>query len=128
VDHNFWNVFFLLLIYIPLLLIWGFSILDIFRRDDIGGGLKAVWLFVVILVPLFGTLVYLIFRRPGATQEERVLIDQANREFVQHYAPASTAEQLKTLSELHDAGKLTNEEFATEKARVLKAQPTLAAS
>jgi hypothetical protein len=119
VDHNFWDVFFLLLIYIPMLLIWTFSIFDIFRRDDLGGASKAIWLFIVILVPLFGTLLYLIFRRPGATPEERELIDQANRKFVQQYSP-TTADQLKLLSDLHDSGKLTAEEFAQEKARVLK--------
>jgi hypothetical protein len=130
VDHNFWDIFFLLLIYIPALLIWTFSILDIFRRDDLSGVSKAIWLFIVILIPLFGTLLYLIFRRPGGTAEERQLIDQANRQFVQHYAPSSTADQLKLLSELHDSGKLTNEEFAQEKARLLRgdgAQPAPAA-
>ena len=119
-DHNFWDVFFLLLIYIPLLLIWTFSIFDIFRRDDLHGLSKAIWLFIVILVPLFGTLLYLIFRRPGGTPEERELIDQANRQFVQQYSSTTTADQLKLLSDLHDSGKLTAEEFAQEKARVLK--------
>jgi hypothetical protein len=119
VDHNFWDVFFLLLIYIPLLLIWGFSILDIFRRDDIGGVSKAIWLVIVILVPLFGTFFYLIFRRPGGTPEEREQIQEASREFVQRYATTSSADQLKLLAELHDKGKLTDDEFAREKANVL---------
>lgn len=118
-DHNFWDVFFLLLIYIPLVLIWGFSVLDIFRRDDIGGIHKAIWLFLVIFVPFFGTLIYLIFRRPGATVEERQVIQEASREFVQRYASTSPADQLRVLAELHDAGKLTDEEFAHEKAHVL---------
>jgi hypothetical protein len=124
VDHNFWDVFFLLLIYIPLLLIWGFSIFDIFRRDDLHGLAKAIWLVVVILIPVFGTFVYLIFRRPGATEEERQAIDQANRQFVQHYSSAPTsADQLRTLAELHDSGKLTDEEFTKEKARVIQGSP-----
>jgi hypothetical protein len=119
VDHNFWNVFFLLLIYIPLLLIWGFSILDIFRRDDIGGVNKAIWLIVVILIPLLGTFLYLIFRRPGATAEERAELQEASREFVQRYASTSPADQLRVLAELHDKGKLTDDEFSREKAHVL---------
>ena len=122
-DHNFWDVFFLLLIYIPLLLIWAFSIFDIFRRDDLGGLAKGIWLVVVILIPLFGTFIYLIFRRPGATEEERQAIDQANRQFVQHYATPSSADQLRTLAELHDSGKLTDDEFAKEKARVIQGSP-----
>jgi hypothetical protein len=119
VDHNFWNVFFLLLIYIPLLLIWAFSILDIFRRDDIGGVNKGIWLVIVILVPLLGTFLYLIFRRPGATVEERAQLDEASRKFVQRYATSSPADELKVLAELHDKGKLTDDEFSREKAHVL---------
>jgi Phospholipase_D-nuclease N-terminal len=117
---SFWDTFFLLLIYIPMLLIWGFSIFDIFRRDDIGGGSKALWLACVVLVPFLGTLIYLITRRPGGTPEERAAMDQASRDFVQRYSPSSTAEQLSTLSDLHDRGKLTDSEFASEKARVLQ--------
>jgi Phospholipase_D-nuclease N-terminal/Short C-terminal domain len=122
-DHNFWDVFFLLLIYIPLLLIWAFSIFDIFRRDDLGGLAKGIWLVVVILIPLFGTFIYLIFRRPGATEEERQAIDQANRQLAQQYATPSSADQLRTLAELHDSGKLTDDEFAKEKARVIQGSP-----
>jgi hypothetical protein len=118
-DHNFWDVFFLMLIYVPLLLIWGFSIFDIFRRDDLSGGWKALWFIVVIFIPFLGTLVYLLTRPPGATREERQAIDQASREFVQTYAPNDTASQIKLLADLHDAGKLSDAEFASEKAKLI---------
>ncbi|WP_034593893.1 SHOCT domain-containing protein [Hamadaea tsunoensis] len=120
---DFWDVFWLLIIFIPLLMIWGFALVDIFRRDDMSGWLKALWVIVVILAPFFGTLIYLIFRRPGATPAERQAIDQASRDFVQKYSPADHAQQLAVLSDLHDRGKLTDDEFATEKARVLAEQP-----
>ncbi len=42
--------------------------MDIFRRDDIGGGSKALWVACVILLPFFGTLIYLIARPSGATR------------------------------------------------------------
>src|SRR6476660_3253398 len=117
---DFWDVFWLLLIFIPLLLVWGFAIVDIFRRDDLPGWLKALWIVCVVLVPFLGTLIYLIFRPPGATKEERDHIDQASRDFVQKYTPSDTSRDLKVLSDLHDRGKLTDEEFAQEKARILK--------
>jgi len=116
---SFWNFFWLLLIYIPLLLVWGFALVDIFRRDDMSGWLKALWVVVVILLPFFGTLIYLLFRPAGATAEERRAIDDNSRAFVERYAPSNTTEQLRTLADLHDRGKLTDIEFATEKARVL---------
>jgi len=118
---DFWDTFWLLLIFIPLLLIWGFALVDIFRRDDLPGWLKALWVVVVILAPFFGTLIYLIFRRPGATPAERQAMDQASRDFVTKYAPSDSAQQLALLADLHDRGKLTDAEFAAEKTRVLAA-------
>jgi hypothetical protein len=35
---------------------------DIFRRRDIGGGAKALWILLIFLVPFFGALVYMIAR------------------------------------------------------------------
>ena len=33
---------------------------DIFRRKDIGGGKKTIWVIFVLLVPFLGVLVYLL--------------------------------------------------------------------
>jgi Phospholipase_D-nuclease N-terminal len=118
---SFWDAFFLFLIYVPLIMVWGFAVFDIFRRDDLGGGSKALWLVVVVFLPFVGTLLYLLFRRPGATPEERQAIDSASRDFVARYSPSSTAEQLEVIAGLHDRGKLTDSEFAAEKARLLGA-------
>jgi hypothetical protein len=118
---DFWNVFWLLLIFVPLILIWGFAVIDIFRRDDISGWLKALWLVVVILIPFLGTLFYLLFRPAGGTKEERAVMDQASRDFVTKYSPDNRAEQLRVLADLHDRGKLTDTEFAAEKTRVMGA-------
>jgi hypothetical protein len=112
---TFWDTFFLLLIWIPLLMVWAFALLDIFRRDDIHGLSKALWVACVIVLPFLGTFVYLIARPAGATKEERVVLDMQHREAARHTA----AQQLQTLADLHDRGKLTDEEFAAEKARVL---------
>jgi len=117
---DFWESFFLFLIFVPLAMIWAFALLDIFRRDDIGGGSKALWVATVIILPFLGTLIYLIVRPPGGTREERAIIDELNHEYVQRYA-GTPADELKTLADLHDRGKLTDDEFAAEKARVLGA-------
>jgi hypothetical protein len=119
VATTFWETFFLFLIFLPLAMVWAFALVDIFRRDDIRGWLKALWVATVILVPFLGTLMYLILRRPGATPEEREMLDDASREFVAKYSPSDGTTQLQTLADLHDRGKLTDDEFAAEKARLL---------
>src|SRR5215204_3806267 len=119
VATTFWETFFLFLIFLPLAMVWAFALVDIFRRDDIGGGWKAFWVAVVVLLPFFGTLMYLVLRPSGATDEERAATEQASHAFVARYSPPESAAQLQTLADMHDRGKLTDEEFAAEKARVL---------
>jgi hypothetical protein len=115
---TFWETFFLLLIFLPLALIWAGALFDVFRRDDLHGVSKALWVAAIFLLPFFGTLIYLIARPTGVTPEERDLIEQANR-VAAASAPDARAFQLQALADLHDRGKLTDEEFAAEKARVL---------
>jgi len=121
---SFWETFFLILIFLPLALIWAGALLDIFRRDDMGGVSKAIWVAAVIVLPFLGTLIYLILRPAGATPAEREMIEDASRRVASRSAPDSSAAQLQVLAELHDRGKLTDEEFAAEKARVLGAAQT----
>jgi len=46
------------------MLIWMFIAVfgDIFRRRDLSGGGKAGWLLLIIILPLFGILIYMIAR------------------------------------------------------------------
>lgn len=114
-NVDFWDVFWLLFIWIPLLLLWAFALIDIFGRDDLSGGWKAVWVLVVILLPFLGTLAYLLFRPvPPSPAEQRAL--NAAQEA---YDASIMAERLSKLAELHDKGKLTDAEFAQAKARLL---------
>jgi hypothetical protein len=118
---TFWETFFLILIFLPLALIWAGALFDVFRRDDLRGVSKALWVAAIFLLPFFGTLIYLIARPTGVTPEERELIDQANRVAAEP-TPEARAFELQALADLHDRGKLTDEEFAAEKARVLGPQ------
>src|SRR3954451_7227360 len=43
---------------------------DIFRRTDIGGGAKTLWMLFVILLPFLGVFVYLISQNDGMTQRQ----------------------------------------------------------
>jgi hypothetical protein len=54
-----------------LILIWLLTWVDIFRRDDLGGGSKALWLLATFFVPLLGPIVYFVARPGVATRAER---------------------------------------------------------
>lgn len=115
---DWYEVLWILLITIPLTLIWVYAIIDLFRRDDLSNVATALWLVVIVLFPVLGTLAYLIFRPPAATPEERVLAEIEAREGVARRM--SRTEELDLLANLHDKGKLTNEEFQREKERILQ--------
>jgi len=124
---SFWDFFFLFLIFVPLLLVWWSALIDIFRRDDLSGATTALWVAVVILLPFFGTLVYLVLRRPGATPQERYAMDAAQNAPAVASTTETRTQQLATLADLHDRGKLTDTEFESEKAKLLGTAPSVPA-
>ena len=96
---------------------------DLFRDHDLSGLGKAVWVFFLVFLPFVTGLVYLIVRGGGmraravaANQEAKAELDAYVRETA---GSASGVDELARLSALHDAGKLTDQEFATMKAKVV---------
>ncbi len=97
---------------------------DIFRSSDLSGVAKAVWAIVVLLVPFIGVFVYLIAR--GDAMQQRA-VDQATRQqqaaesYIRSVAASGngSTEELAKLGRLRDEGVLTEEEFATQKAKIL---------
>lgn len=85
-DQNFWDGFFLLLIYLPLLLLWGLALVDIFRRGDLSGVARVVWVVVVIVLPFVGTLVYLLSRPGGGPMYESRTMDTVSSARATRYA------------------------------------------
>jgi ABC-type multidrug transport system fused ATPase/permease subunit len=123
------NVFWSILIFFAWVMwIWVLIMVffDIFRSRDLSGWAKALWFVFVLLIPLFGVLVYLIAR--GGKMHERAAReaqqqDRQFRAYVQDAAgPQSSADQLGKLADLRDRGVITNGEFEREKAKVLAAR------
>jgi hypothetical protein len=101
---------------------------DIFRSHDLGGAAKMLWVIFVVLFPFLGVFAYLIFR--GGSMHERAaahaaLQRRAFDQFVQHTAGnSSTADQLHKLADLRDRGFITDDEFQSEKQKVLASTGT----
>ena len=111
--------FFLFFLWIWLLIM---ILADIFRSHDMGGFAKAMWVLFIIILPFLGVLVYLIARGGGMAErnvKQAQSQQQAFDQYVRETAGSSPATELATLSELHDSGKLSDEDFAKAKAKVI---------
>ncbi len=94
---------------------------DIFRRDDIGGGGKALWIVFIILLPFLGVLVYLTAQHDGMRERSiKQIQDQqaAFDSYVKETAGGSASEIAKA-KELLDAGTITQAEFDAIKAKAV---------
>ncbi len=59
---EFWDWFIILFVFIPLLVAWIYTAVDIFERPDVGGFAKFLWLLLILFVPIIGMLIYFIAR------------------------------------------------------------------
>jgi hypothetical protein len=54
-----------MLVVVPILLLWCFALVDLFIRKDIGMG-KVIWLIVIVVLPVLGSIIYLLVRPADA--------------------------------------------------------------
>jgi len=95
---------------------------DIFRRRDIGGGMKAIWIIFVVLFWWLGVLIYLIVEHKGMADRsmEQMKAAQAQQaEYIQTVAGTSPADQIASAKSLLDSGAITQAEFDALKAKAL---------
>ncbi len=121
--------FFLTMLYFFLFVIWIWLLImvfvDVFRSRDMGGGAKALWAIFIIILPFLGVFVYLIAR--GGKMHERQAQQAADQQkafdsYVREAAGTpggDTASQLSKLADLKNQGVLTEEEFQSEKSKLL---------
>ena len=96
-------------------------LIDIFRRDDIGGWAKAAWVVFVVILPWLGVLIYLIVESDGM-RERSVKQAQAERQEFSEYVRDTTggsAAEIAKAKELLDSGAITQEEFQALKTKAL---------
>jgi len=99
------------------LLITVFS--DLFRRHDITGWIKALWVIVLILAPYFGVLGYMIFQGRGMAQRNTEQYQQA-RDQIRQAVGFSVADEIQKLEGLKKSGSISNEEFTRLRAKLVQ--------
>jgi predicted membrane channel-forming protein YqfA (hemolysin III family) len=92
---------------------------DLFRRHDVSGWAKAVWVIVLILFPYLGIFIYLITQHRGMAERQSQRVEQA-REELRHFAGFSVADELEKLERLKNSNVISNEEYARLRTRAVQ--------
>ena len=109
-----------------LFFMWIWLVITVFAdiiRSDMSGWGKALWAIGIIFLPFLGVFLYLIVNG-GDMGARNMQAAQAQEQAVQAYirdaaGSGSAADELSKLASLHDSGKLSDEEYAKAKARVV---------
>jgi Phospholipase_D-nuclease N-terminal len=92
---------------------------DLFRRHDISGWIKAVWVIALIILPYISVLAYLIFQGRGMA-ERNVRQAQQARDELRRAIGYSAADEIEKLDRLKKEGSISDAEFARLRARVVQ--------
>ena len=93
---------------------------DLFRREDISGWGKALWVIGVILFPYIGVLAYMISQGKGMAERNVARVQQA-REQLRNVIGFSVADEIEKLDRLKDSGSITEDEFTRLRTKLVKA-------
>ena len=96
---------------------------DIFRRRDIGGGKKTIWLIFVLFLPFIGVFAYLIANADdmAARNVREAQATQAQfDDYVKTVASSGgAASEIESAKKLLDSGAISQAEFEAIKAKAL---------
>ena len=91
---------------------------DLFRRYDISGWGKALWVIVLILFPYIGVLVYMISQGRGMSDRNAQYAERA-RDELRRVVGFSAADEIQKLDGLKRSGSITEEEFRHLRAKLV---------
>ena len=124
-DYPFLEVLWTLLIFFAWVAFFWVLItvaIDVFRRRDIGGGKKALWLIFMLFIPFIGVFTYLIVNHDEMAQRN---LDQARAQqtqfddYVKSVSGGGAAAEIEKAKGLLDSGAITQAEFDSIKAKAL---------
>ena len=92
---------------------------DPFRRHDISGWAKAIWVIVLIVLPYIGVFAYLISQGRGMTERNAQRAQEA-REELRRVVGVSAADEIEKLDRLKKAGSISDAEFSRLRAKLVQ--------
>lgn len=97
-----------------LIVIYG----DLFRRHDISGWAKALWVFALFLTSYLGIFAYLITQGGGMAERSAQQAQNA-RDELRRVVGYSIADEITKLDQLKASGSITDDEFRRLRAKLV---------
>jgi hypothetical protein len=98
-------------------------IFDIFRNHEMSGGMKAVWLIGLLVLPVLTLFIYVIAHGNDMAQRDIAQQKEAEANFQQYVQKAASdagpSAEIAKAKELLDAGSINQEEFDALKRKAL---------
>ena len=93
-------------------------LMDLFRRKDISGVTKILWVIFMVVLPYLGIFAYLLTQGWGMGDRD---IEQAkhSREALREAVGFSVADELTKLGQLRDVGTITDDEYKKLRAKLV---------
>lgn len=92
--------------------------IDLFRRHDIGGFAKVLWVIFLVLLPFLGVFAYILTQGGGMAERNQAQAKHA-REELRSIVGFSVADELDKLGKLKNAGTITEAEYSRLRAKLL---------
>jgi Phospholipase_D-nuclease N-terminal len=92
---------------------------DLFRRRDISGWGKALWVIVVLVAPYIGVFAYLISQGGGMAERNAQQVQQT-RDELRRAVGFSPADEIAKLDQLKKSGSITGEEYGRLRAKLVQ--------
>ena len=91
---------------------------DLFRRHDISGGAKVIWVIFLIILPYLGVLAYVLTQGGGMAERNQARAEKA-REEIRNIVGFSAADEIRKLDELKAKGSITDAEYQKLRTRLI---------
>jgi predicted membrane channel-forming protein YqfA (hemolysin III family) len=92
---------------------------DLFRRRDVSGLGKTLWVILLIVFPYLGVFVYLISQGRGMAERRNERVQQT-REDLRQFVGFSVADELEKLERLKNSNMISNEEYSRLRTRAVQ--------
>ena len=92
---------------------------DLFRRHDISGWTKAIWVIAAVIFPYVAVLAYLIFQGKGMAERNAEQSARA-RDELRRIVGFSVADEIDKLDRMKKAGAISDDEFVRLRARLVQ--------